>query len=151
MNTDEFRKFARAKMNELELEDWRFSYDRATVRFGQCNYRTKTISMSEKLVEVNSFEECVNTLTHEIAHAIVGAGHRHDRVWANKHRELGGDGRAKYSGKSVVAAQKKWLVSCPGCGMHSQAARKRQGLVCRACHISGRYTYPLKWVENPAA
>src|SRR5215471_13596338 len=34
-----------------------------------------------------------NTMTHEIAHAIVGPNHGHDQVWTEKHLEMGGDGQ----------------------------------------------------------
>lgn len=135
----------------LEAQGWKFKWDRASVRFGQCNYTTQTISMSAKLVEVNDEARCLNTLRHEIAHALVGGRHGHDAVWAAKHRELGGDGRARYSRSEVTAVAKKWIVSCAGCDMTAHVARRKQGAVCARCSRAGRYLYPLTWRENPAA
>lgn len=153
MNLETMGRIARLELRAMGLADegWKFKWDRASVRFGQCNYRTKTISMSARLTEANDEARCRNTLTHEIAHALVGHSHGHDAVWAAKHRELGGDGRARYSSLEVTAVQKKWLVSCDGCGMNTQVARRRQGAVCARCSRSGSYLYPLKWKENPAA
>jgi SNF2 family DNA or RNA helicase len=35
--------------------------------------------------------ELINTIRHEVAHAIVGPGHGHNEVWADKAREIGCD------------------------------------------------------------
>ena len=42
-------------------------------------------------------EEVKNTLLHEIAHALVGPGHRHNRVWRQKAREIGCDAKVTHN------------------------------------------------------
>lgn len=80
MNLATFETIARKTINDHNLSDWNFKYDRAVRRYGCCNYRTKTISMSSKLVGLNEESKNMNTLLHEIAHALAGkkAGHGYD-------------------------------------------------------------------------
>ena len=78
---------------EHGLTGWRFTTDNAKRRAGVCKYRERVISLSSYLMDQRSYEDTLNTITHEVAHAIVGAGHDHDYVWARKHREVGGDGK----------------------------------------------------------
>lgn len=152
MELTRMARIARTELRAHGLNEWTFAWSRASKTFGLCNYTTKTIHMSARLVELNAEAECLNTLTHELAHALVGHAHGHDSVWASKHRELGGDGRARYTHESVVAVPKKWIVSCPECHAEWHLARRQRGeYKCTHCKRAGRYLYPLVWKENPAA
>lgn len=77
---------------------------RTKTRAGQCNYRRKTVSVSTWLVEHNTLEEVINTITHEIAHAIsyVFFEHAgHGFIWKNIHIKIGGDGQRCYTSNQV--------------------------------------------------
>lgn len=41
---------------------------------------------------LDNWERIKTTVLHEIAHAIVGHAHGHDRVWVNCCKSIGGDG-----------------------------------------------------------
>jgi len=57
--------------------------------FGQCNHLTKVINLSKKLT-INEIEDSViDTILHEIAHALVGSGHGHGKVWINMALSIG--------------------------------------------------------------
>lgn len=75
------------------LAGWTVKIDTARTRAGQCRPARRQISLSSYIMRQRSFEDTYNTITHEIAHALVGAHHGHDAVWQRKHRELGGDGK----------------------------------------------------------
>ena len=63
----------------LTDKGWRFEWDNAARRFGQCRYSTKTISMSRQLTAQRSEAAVRNTMLHEIAHALTpGARHGYE-------------------------------------------------------------------------
>lgn len=70
MDTRIAEAFALQQMVKWGLGDWSFVWDNATVRFGSCRHHAKTITISRKMAELNSTAEVVETILHEIAHAI---------------------------------------------------------------------------------
>lgn len=89
---------------------WKFKFDSADKRFGSCNYYYKQITISRTLTELNSEEEFLETLRHEIAHAIAGrmAGHGHD--WKLACIMTGAKPKACYSPMEVVCGRKQILI-----------------------------------------
>jgi predicted SprT family Zn-dependent metalloprotease len=53
----------------------------------------KVIKLSRYLLSQRSYADSLDTITHEVAHAIVGPKHGHDAVWARQHRAMGGNGQ----------------------------------------------------------
>jgi len=152
MNIYDAHKMARQQMDENGLTDWSFKFDNAVRRFGQCSYRTKTISMSRVLTELNNPLDVFDTIAHEIAHALVGRGNGHNRVWQHKAIELGCNGRATYSGATIAQPKPKFKSTCPNCGKTS-TGNARRNVACRMCctkYNRGRYTieYKLMWGRN---
>jgi predicted SprT family Zn-dependent metalloprotease len=47
---------------------------------GLCLYEPKAIELSLHFIERNAEDVIRDTLLHEIAHALVGPGHGHDRA-----------------------------------------------------------------------
>jgi hypothetical protein len=75
------------------LVGWTVRFNNAKKTAGTADSRTKVITLSKILLAHRSYEDSWQTVTHEIAHAIVGTRHGHDPVWVRKHKELGGNGR----------------------------------------------------------
>ncbi|QJD50290.1 SprT-like protease [Mycobacterium phage Iwokeuplikedis] len=125
---------------------WKFAFDNAKRRAGACNYRTRTISLSRHLLSIRPFEDSMNTITHELAHALVGGGHGHDAVWARKHRELGGDGKRCYELEGVDLTA-PWIGTC---AKGKQFARYRQPkrLDGWQCKCGGGVRHSLTWARN---
>jgi hypothetical protein len=97
-------------MDEHGLQSWTFKFDRARTRAGQCVYGPRVISLSTWLLERRSYDESLNTITHEIAHALVGVRHDHDLVWRKQHIALGGDGARCFQFNSYADAP--WIGTC---------------------------------------
>ncbi len=75
------------------LEDWEVKPLRTTRVAGRTWHGKKTIGLSKSLTENRSDNEVQNTITHEVAHAIIGKSSRpHGWKWKEKHRGLGGNG-----------------------------------------------------------
>ena len=96
-NRDSFRDieiYARLKMDELGLPDWKFGWDRARRRLGVCRLLEKSISLSVHFVRANleAPHEIRDTILHEIAHALAWTRHgerTHGPRWKQICREIG--------------------------------------------------------------
>lgn len=101
-------------------DGWTLTFDRAKRRAGWCNGHNRVIGLSTYLMSQRTAEETILTLIHEFAHAIVGVGHAHDRVWQQQCLRMGGNGQAFHS---HVDTQAKYQAKC---GHGSKFARHRR-------------------------
>ncbi|AXH68917.1 SprT-like protease [Streptomyces phage SparkleGoddess] len=106
----------------LTEKGWRFEWDNAARRFGQCRYGTKTISMSRQLTMQRSPESVRNTMLHEIAHALVGHAAGHGRIWQAKAISIGCDGKRCSDDKVEVAY--RYVAKCPSGHISKKYLRK---------------------------
>src|SRR5271157_3467668 len=83
------RKLAEDLLTLHGLQEWSFTFNRGKQTMGLCAYARRTIELSTYFVERNGQEEILDTILHEIAHALVGPGHGHDAVWKRKCVEIG--------------------------------------------------------------
>ena len=141
--------------HNLKQEGWSFRLDKATKRFGCCNYTKKEISLSKRLTELNNEEKVEDTILHEIAHALVGPDHGHDRVWKAKAKEIGCNAERCYS-DDVVTPQSKYTAICDNCGKTEQVKKiswKKKFSACGVCckeYNNGQFSwrFRLKFIEN---
>jgi predicted SprT family Zn-dependent metalloprotease len=133
MLQSELFSYARDLMREHGLQGWRVIPFHSRSNAGECRYGTNTIALSiPLLVNGNASEaDCRNTILHEIAHALVGAGHRHDHVWHQQFVSIGGNGTEKHS---IKTAHRYTGVCKCGKSFHRDArSDKMFRLMCRAC------------------
>lgn len=147
---------AQALANELmqkhgiKQHGWIFRFDNARRRFGSCRYRSRTITMSKYLTELNDEHKVKDTILHEIAHALT-PGHKHDWVWRAKAIEIGCNGERCYNSKTVATPESKYIAICKGCNhTHKKHRRPTRSSSCGNCS-GGRYNenYKLNFVLNP--
>jgi predicted SprT family Zn-dependent metalloprotease len=101
MNLHDANILARRTMDAHGLDDWGIRWDNAKRRAGLCSYSTRTLSFSKSITAFNHEQSFMETLLHEIAHAMVGSGHGHDSVWRRQCIAIGGTG-ARCSSKDEV-------------------------------------------------
>jgi predicted SprT family Zn-dependent metalloprotease len=128
------------------LVDWAFRFNGCKQAMGLCVYRRRTIELSIHFVERdNPLEEVRDTILHEIAHALVGPRHGHDKVWKRKCLEIGA--RPVRCGHADMPPG-RWQAQCGGCGKrydrHRRPKRVR-GWFCRGC---GAERGKLVWRER---
>lgn len=131
---------ATEKMVEQGLGDWHFKLDNSPRRFGCCKYRTRTISISTKLALLNSEKEVLNTILHEIAHALVGSHNAHNYIWRQKAIEIGCNGNRCCDTTKVIAPPKKYIGTCPSCKGTIQRHR-RKDIACAKCCRQFAFTW----------
>ena len=131
-------------MDQHNLIGWRFIWDYARSRGGQTCYSARTISLSRHLVPLWTDEQVRNVILHEIAHALVGPGHGHDRVWTYKCLSIGGDGNRTHSNPTH---RKRWEAHCDTCGVVAGGRhRLTKGMRDHAIHPVCRTR--IRWVDT---
>ena len=145
MELNRAEKMSREMMDEHGLTDWKFAFDRAKRRFGLCRYKHRQITASRDLTELNSEAEFIDTILHEIAHALVGPGHGHNSVWRERAIEIGCSGNRCGRVKTVAP---KFKGICPECG-NADFAHKRLNNACEICceqFNNGKFSEDFRFV-----
>lgn len=144
MQTREAVAKARVLIAEVGVTSYRVVLDtRPTRRLGQTRYGVREIGLSAKWVRLAPWEEVRQVVLHEAAHALVGPGHGHDRVWKAQARRIGAP--AKYSFATENAVPGNISIVCELCGpvgtMHRMPKRPF-GRVHTACR------HPVRFVRK---
>lgn len=101
MNLNDAQETAEWLINKLNLSGWKIRWmsRKATRVFGECYPRQKLIRLSPVLTEMNNDDVVLNTILHELAHAldftrfkIIG----HGKTWKKICDEIGCDGVTRY-------------------------------------------------------
>ena len=72
----------------LTEDGWRFEISNTKQSLGRCRHGMKVIEYSKWYLDEPE-DQVVDTILHEIAHALVGPNHGHDEVWKWKCIEVG--------------------------------------------------------------
>ncbi len=150
----------RGQIFNLSKKDWTFSFNERRRALGLCSPRSKTIYLSQWFIENGSRETSmwVNTMIHEIAHAInyhLG-GRGHDRQWRNIFISLGGNGQ-RTSGDIkfqdlIENPVSKYTTICPN-GHTSPSHKKSKAISngrrsCGKCCNTFNKDFLLKQIQN---
>lgn len=127
---------AAALLHRHGLANWRFTFDDATRRAGSCQYGRRTITLSRHLARNAPAEEILDTLLHEIAHALVGPKHHHDAVWRARAVAIGGSGQRCHD---LRFAPPRYIVQCRNGCWSGTAERRRRNVVCSNCRGEIQY------------
>ena len=111
-----------------------FRFDNSVRRFGSCQYRRVSIfsddvrgviTLSKHLVLLNDEEVVLDTILHEIAHALTPF-HGHDATWKRKCLEIGAKPNRCYNTlkDNVRVVSLRYKATCGGCGREFQKAKK---------------------------
>jgi hypothetical protein len=103
MDRSQATRILRDELNKFGLTDWnvRLNQNADSKFLGLCSYKDKCIILSAHHIDIHPDPDVINTIRHEIAHALVGPGHAHNSVWAAKAREVGCDNTMPCSNLSL--------------------------------------------------
>jgi predicted SprT family Zn-dependent metalloprotease len=135
MNENRARRLALELMDKHGLRGWTFDFDRAVSTFGQCHYHIRKITLSRPIVVLNPQREMIDTMLHEIAHAL--AGHRaqsHGRKWRSIAKSLGCRAESCFDPSKIKMPPAPYEVKCCECGYtmkrYKKAKRTIKGWYC---------------------
>jgi predicted SprT family Zn-dependent metalloprotease len=129
-----YEKITNEMLVKHNLTDWKFVLNNkmTNATFGMCKYAPKEIHLNKKASLILKEDEVINTIIHEIAHALT-KGHDHDEVWKAKCRELGcRDYKYANIEKEVLNKLAKYKGICPTCG-HIIYSGKKSGIIHVEC------------------
>lgn len=91
MQRNEATHFARTLLDKQALQDWRIllSTNASSHYVGLCSYKDKTIILNAHAIDIQPDEEILDTIKHEVAHALCPANVGHGLDWATKAEALG--------------------------------------------------------------
>ncbi|GAB2619633.1 hypothetical protein Aab01nite_33750 [Paractinoplanes abujensis] len=152
MELGDVRELATAVMAEHRLSGWRLVFDNAKTRAGSCHSAKREIALSRPLMRLYEPAQVRQTILHEVAHALAGAGHGHDRVWRGIARRIGYTG-----GRCLPADTPKvdgaWVGVCAA--GHRTTAHRRPIRVrsCPECSKTFDLSARYEWTHRgrPAA
>src|SRR5690349_19741706 len=126
------RRLASELMARHGLSGWRLVFDNAKTRGGVCRYDVREIGLSRPLMSLYEAEQVTEIVLHEVAHALTGPGHGHDRVWRASARRIGCSGR-RCLPVDAPSVEGPWAGVCPA--GHRTTAHRRPIRVesCRSC------------------
>jgi predicted SprT family Zn-dependent metalloprotease len=118
---------------------WMVVFDNTKIRGGECRYAQKEIGVSAHLFAKWSYDHAMQTVLHEIAHALT-PGHKHDKVWKEKAIELGHSGNRCYDGAAQGCYPRRkqarnWIGTCPNghTTTRARAPKKDARYSCGEC------------------
>jgi SprT protein len=151
----EFEKLTRDLMAEHLDDSWTFAWNDAINRLGFCSHEKHLLSFSRHaFADGVSYVAAHNTITHELAHAMLPETEHHGAAWKAQHIALGGDANMYVGGRGgtfspVLAeankAQRKFLGRCPGCQREIRRVR-RSYISCGRCSGGKGFTEKFRFV-----
>lgn len=135
-------------MSENGLYMWACAVGSAAREAGSCNYAQKRITISGPLAKLNDEAETRDTILHEIAHALVGPGHGHGKVWKAMAVKVGANPVRAY-GKDLLTPPARYIGTFDNCG-HTTESMTMHRISCGKCS-GGKYNlkFRVRWMQNP--
>ncbi|GAA2532395.1 SprT-like domain-containing protein [Winogradskya humida] len=137
MDLTEARELAAGLMAQHRLPGWRLVFDNAKTRAGSCHSGRQEISLSRTLMRLYSEDQVTETVLHEIAHALVGPRHGHDRVWQTTAKRIGCSGK-RCMPADAPQVEGPWVGTCAA--GHRTTAHRRPIRVKSCTHCSRVFT-----------
>jgi predicted SprT family Zn-dependent metalloprotease len=148
MDLSTLRGLASQKLYQHKLFGWSFEIKDFGRRAGVCKHSIQRIEIQEYYALNNPQEEVVDTLMHEIAHALT-PGHHHDIIWKAMAVQLGAAPKSCVN-KNALAKPSDWKATC-NCGKVYYKYKASAGLEQRHfCCIICKSLIMFEWVGNPA-
>lgn len=138
------------KMKEHGV-DYSFKFINAKKTLGNCNHSKKVIGLSKPFIKINNEEIVLNTILHEIAHALCPIREGHGYLWKHTCRKIGAI--PVRLNAIAVAPTMKYTVSCEIHGELGQAGMIKNHKAiktnyCRNCWVRNSSRKSTKSYKN---
>ncbi len=138
MDLQELETIAGQELLRHGLVDWTFGLANTKRRLGVCKYRTKRIEIGEYYARNSPPETVLDTLRHEIAHAIAGPAAGHGPAWKVIAMRLGATPLACDNSLEAVLQPGDWQAMCPACKKTFHRYKRPRSLGGYRCKCAGR-------------
>ena len=138
MDLKELEAIAQRELAKHNLLGWTFGFSDTKRRLGVCKYKHKRIEIARYYAQHSNRESVIDTLLHEIAHAIAGPAARHGPAWKVVAIRLGAKPRACEKSDNVVMEPGVWQAFCPACQTTFHRYRRPMSLTGYRCRCPGR-------------
>ena len=138
MDLQELETIAKQELLKHGLQEWSFEWARTKRRQGACNYRSKRIEVAEYYAIHNPPEKVLDTLLHEIAHALAGPKARHGPAWKAVAENLGSTPRAYDTCRETVVMPGDWQATCEACNKTYHKYKRPQSVTGYRCRCVAR-------------
>lgn len=129
---------------EPKLAGWRFRFNDRKRGLGLCDFRNRVIEVSHLHARLDSQSQILDTILHEIAHALTWIIHGngvsvHGPEWKAQCIRVGANPKAcaDANDEGIVSKPGKWVAHCPGCKKEFNWHRKPKHLTGRYCIACG--------------
>ena len=122
MNTTQAMQLMQHEIEKWDLheEGWTAGFHKRKRSLGTCNYRKKQILLSVHFLELTE-SEIIDTVKHEVAHALAGPEAGHGPVWKEWARKVGA--KPERCADPSKRPKGKYLLNCPNCGVIEEKHR----------------------------
>lgn len=114
---------------------WMFAWTRGKRTLGLCKHLDKKICLSKHYVSTASKDHILDTIKHEIAHAIVGPGQNHNAKWKSACNITGANKKPCQANDMDFLIEGKHIAECPICK--------------HEFHFHRRLKHDIRWYRCP--
>ena len=134
-------------LNGLDVRGWRLEFRRFGHRLGSCCSRKRVVAIDAFYADNNDEVHVLDTLRHEVAHALVGPSQGHGQTWKAMARKLGCIPKA-CSKTGILVRPGKWQARCPTCARQFHKYRRPKYVVGYYCPSCGKERGKLAFQQN---
>jgi predicted SprT family Zn-dependent metalloprotease len=131
------------------LAGWTFGLSESKRRLGVCKYRQKRIEIGSYYAVHNPEAAVLDTLLHEIAHALAGPEAGHGPAWQAVAARIGATPRACDNSPDTVVQPGDWQTTCPGCNRTHHRYRRPRALSGYRCKCPAASPLVFAFVGAP--
>jgi hypothetical protein len=150
MDLKELEAIASRELLKHGLHGWTFSLANTKRRLGVCKYRTKRVEIAEYYALNSPPGAVLDTLLHEIAHALAGPNAGHGPAWKAVALRLGAMPRACDNSDETVMQPGDWQATCSGCKKTFHRYKRPQTLSGYRCRCEARAALIFEFMGDPA-
>src|SRR3954467_7144541 len=115
MDPEPLKATAAQELKKNGLHGWTFGLSKAKRRLGVCKYRAKRIEIAAYYARHSPEESVLDTLRHEIAHALAGPAAKYGPKWKAVAIRLGATPRSCETSGQAVVESGDWQATCSAC------------------------------------
>lgn len=148
MDTTLARELAEQAMADYGLTEqgWRFEWSRGKRTFGDVTFGMQRLRLSKILTELNEEGQVLDTILHEIAHALAGRDAGHGPRWKACAKQVGATPeRCDPTGE---VAPPNYIGTCPSCGRtvkRYRMGKSTRSMSCGTCDKNYNPEFLFKW------